>query len=385
MITQIINLSDYEYFKIYSNKYGIYREVYSNGLLGLEMRNIKSKLGEEIKKLILRENEICYKYADVLNGTIHLFITGSISLFKDITNKILSKWDEELGYNIYNIINNYEHYGHQRYAIGDKLFNFEKSYVMGILNITTDSFSDGGMFLDKSAAVKYGIQMIEEGSDILDIGGESTRPNAEPVDQEEEIKRIIPVIKDILAIKKDAIISVDTTKSVVAEEALRSGAKIINDISGLTFDPNMQAVIKKYEASVIIMHMKGDPKTMQTNPAYDNIIVEIFDFLFRQTQKALKMGIKNIFVDPGIGFGKTIDHNFEIIKRLDNFKCLGFPLVFGASRKSFIGKTLNLDPLERDTASAIVNTVSINNGARIIRTHNVKYGVQTVNLMNKIC
>jgi dihydropteroate synthase len=269
--------------------------------------------------------------------------------------------------------------------MGAKIFNFEESYVMGILNITTDSFSDGGMYLDRSKAVNYGIQMIEEGADILDIGGESTRPNAEPVSQELEISRVIPVIKGILAEKKDAIISVDTTKSVVADEALKAGAMIVNDISGLTFDYQLTDVIKKHDAAVIIMHIKGNPKTMQNNPEYGNIIEEIYDFLLKQSSKASNAGIKNIFIDPGIGFGKTIDHNFEIISKLGYFGNLGFPIVFGASRKSFIGKTLNLEPMERDSASAIVNAVAINNGARIIRTHNVKFGVQTIKLMNKIC
>jgi len=246
---------------------------------------------------------------------------------------------------------------------------------MGILNITPDSFSDGGMYLDKSKAIKYGLKMIEDGADILDIGGESTRPNAEPVSQEEELKRIIPVIKGILSVNNDAIISVDTTKSFVAEEALKSGAKIINDISGLTFDPYLQDVINRHEASVIIMHIKG----------YNNIIEENYDFLYLQTSKAQSAGINNILIDPGIGFGKTIDHNFEIIKRLGDLDSLGFPIVIGASRKSFIGNTLNLDPAERDTASAIINAVALRNSARLIRTHNVKYGVQTIKLMNKIC
>ena len=287
------------------------------------------------------------------------------------------------GNNLISQVNNSE-YNHQIYKIGDRIFNFEYSYVMGILNVTPDSFSDGGEYLDKSKAVIHGIQMIEEGADILDIGGESTRPNAEPVCKDEEINRIVPVIKEILAKKKDAIISVDTTKSVVADEALKSGAKIINDISGLMYDSKILDVIKKHDASVIIMHIKGNPKTMQNNPEYDNIIEEIYDFLLRQSSIASKAGIKNIFVDPGIGFGKTVEHNFEIIKRLDDFKSLGFPMVFGASRKSFIGKTLELDPTERDTASAIVNAIAIKNGAKIIRTHNVKFGVQTTKLMNKI-
>jgi dihydropteroate synthase len=256
---------------------------------------------------------------------------------------------------------------------------------MGILNVTPDSFSDGGKHFYKDDAVNYGLQLLDDGADILDIGGESTRPGAEHVGDEEELNRILPIIKSILAVRSDAVISVDTTKPLVAEEALKSGAQIINDISGLTLNPGLLNVVKKYNASVIIMHMKGNPRTMQENPEYENLIQEIYDFLFIQSQKAVREGVNNIFIDPGIGFGKIVDHNFEIIKRIEDFKSLGFPLVIGNSRKSFIGKTLNLEPEERDSASAMVNAVSIKNGAKIIRTHNVKYGVQTIKLLNKLC
>jgi dihydropteroate synthase len=195
----------------------------------------------------------------------------------------------------------------------------------------------------------------------------------------------LPVIKNILAERSDAVISVDTTKSLVAEEVLKSGVLIINDISGLTLNPGLLSVVKKFNASLIIMHMKGNPRTMQENPEYENLIQEIYDFLFNQSQKAVREGVNNIFIDPGIGFGKTVDHNFNIIKRLEDFRSLGFPLIIGNSRKSFIGKTLNLVPKESDSASALVNAVSVKNGAKIIRTHNVKYGVQTIKLLNKLC
>ena len=228
------------------------------------------------------------------------------------------------------------------------------------------------------------MQLLDEGADILDIGGESTRPGAESVSDEEELNRILPVIQNILAAKKDTVISVDTTKPLVAEEALKAGAQIINDISGLTLNPGLLNVVKRYNASIIIMHMKGNPRTMQVNPEYHNLIQEIYDFLFNQSQMAERAGVINIFIDPGIGFGKSIDHNFEIIKRICDFKSMGYPLVIGNSRKSFIGKTLNLELEDRDAASAFVNAVSITNGARIIRTHNVKYGVQTIKLINKI-
>jgi len=273
----------------------------------------------------------------------------------------------------------------KKYIIGEKEFSFDKEYLMGILNVTPDSFSDGGNYFDTDSAVLAGLQLLEDGADILDIGGESTRPGADPVSSEDELNRILPVIKNILAERSDAVISVDTTKSLVAEEVLKSGVLIINDISGLTLNPGLLSVVKKFNASLIIMHMKGNPRTMQENPEYENLIQEIYDFLFDQSQKAVREGVNNIFIDPGIGFGKTVDHNFEIIKRLEDFRSLGFPLIIGNSRKSFIRKTLNLVPKESDSASALVNAVSVKNGAKIIRTHNVKYGVQTIKLLNKLC
>jgi dihydropteroate synthase len=282
------------------------------------------------------------------------------------------------------VVTNFEDYGKQTYKIGKKVFSFDKSYVMGILNVTPDSFSDGGQHFLKEDAINYGIRLLDEGADILDIGGESSRPGASPVGEAEETDRIIPVIKGILAERNNAVISVDTTKPGVAEEALSCGATIINDISGLTMHPELAFVVKKYDAALIIMHIKGNPENMQVNPSYNNLIQEVYDFLFIQSSKALQAGIRNIFIDPGIGFGKTVENNFEIIKRLEDFRSIGFPILIGNSRKSFLGKTLDLVPMERDSASAMMNCVSIRNGARIIRTHNVSFGVQSVKLMNNL-
>ena len=270
------------------------------------------------------------------------------------------------------------------YHIGNKKFSFDQAYVMGILNITPDSFSDGGKYLDKNIALEHAEQMINDGADIIDIGGESTRPGSETVSAEDEMKRIIPVIEKIISNFPDTIISIDTTKSAVAEEALKLGAKIVNDISGLTFDKNMIDIVSNFNSSLILMHMKGTPRDMQKNPYYEDVVKEIFDYLNVQISKALKKGIKNIFIDPGIGFGKTIEHNFEILRRLDEFKKLGFPIVIGISRKSFLGKTLVLETEERDTATAIAESASVINGARIIRTHNVKNGVQVKKLLNEL-
>ena len=385
MIIQIINLSLANTLNNYCTKYKIHPEAFSHGVLCMELRDISSEMPEESLRIFLKINELFYKFEDFRKRTVDICINGSIELFKKLSEKISSEGNNALGNKIYNVIRNYEEYDQKIYKIGRKEFHFSKAYVMGILNVTPDSFSDGGKHFYKDDAVNYGLQLLDDGADILDIGGESTRPGAEPVGDEEELNRILPVIKSILAVRSDAVISVDTTKPLVAEEALKSGAQIINDISGLTLNPGLLNVVKKYNASVIIMHMKGNPRTMQKNPEYENLIQEIYDFLFIQSQMAVREGVNNIFIDPGIGFGKIVDHNFEIIKRIEDFKSLGFPLVIGNSRKSFIGKTLNLAPEERDSASAMVNAVSIKNGAKIIRTHNVKYGVQTIKLLNKLC
>lgn len=252
---------------------------------------------------------------------------------------------------------------------------------MGILNITSDSFSDGGKYNSTERALNHALEMIGQGADIIDIGGESSRPGAEPVEAEEEIKKILPVIDRILELKPDTVISVDTTKKKVAEAVLSHGVKIINDISALNFEPDMLDVVKRYNAALILMHMKGVPKNMQANPFYEDVIIEIYDFLQERIQKVIKAGIKNIIIDPGIGFGKTVEHNLEILKRLGDFRGLGYPILIGVSRKSFIGKLLDLDTAERDAATSMIESLAVNNGARIIRTHNVKFGVQVCKLL----
>lgn len=270
------------------------------------------------------------------------------------------------------------------YKFGNKNFDFKNSYVMGVLNVTPDSFSDGGTFYDNKTAVKYGLEMIEQGADIIDIGGESTRPGSDPVSVNEELKRVIPVIEKILEEITDAVISIDTTKVKVAEVALSCGAKIVNDISGGTFEPEIFNAAKDFDAGFVVMHIKGKPKSMQENPVYGELIQEVYDFLAEQTSKAQGAGIEKIFVDPGIGFGKSFNDNFKLLNNLEEFKALSFPVLIGLSRKTFIGKSLNLDVDERDDATNALNAYAIGKGARIIRTHNVKLGAQTCRLMNEI-
>jgi dihydropteroate synthase len=261
----------------------------------------------------------------------------------------------------------------------------KRTYVMGVLNVTPDSFSDGGVFLNTDAAVRRAHKMQEEGADIIDIGGESTRPGSLSVTVEEELARVIPVIKRLKGRLKIPI-SVDTTKSAVAEAALKEGASIVNDISGLRGDEGIASLCAQYSAGLIIMHMRGTPRTMQKAPRYKNLLKEIYLSLKEGIKKAKARGVgdENIIVDPGIGFGKTLSHNLEIIKGLSYLKRLGFPLLIGLSRKSFIGKLLGLEVGDRLIPTVCANTLAIYNGADIIRVHDVKEAVSTAKFADAV-
>jgi len=251
---------------------------------------------------------------------------------------------------------------------------FERTLIMGALNVTPDSFSDGGKFFSKKDAIARAIQMARDGADIIDIGGESTRPGASDVDVAEEARRVVPVIEGIRR-KLDIPLSVDTKKSRVAVEALRAGADIINDVSGLKNDDAMADVVASHSAALIVMHMKGTPQDMQAAPRYRNLINEIIGGLRESLAIARRAGIaKNkIIIDPGIGFGKTVGHNLEILNRLKEFKVLKCPICVGTSRKSFIGKVLDIaDPAERLTGTIASCVIAIMNGANIIRVHDIK-------------
>ncbi len=266
----------------------------------------------------------------------------------------------------------------------DSIINSAKPLIMGIVNVTPDSFSDGGKFFDTDKAVEYAIQILDEGADIIDIGGESTRPGAEPVGIAEEISRVIPVIKNIINLRPDTIISVDTTKSEVAEKALQAGARIINDISAATFDENILDVTKKYNAVIVLMHIKGTPKNMQDAPYYNDVIEEVKDFLSKRVAKAEKAGIKKIIIDPGIGFGKRVFENYELLKNIKSFNELNYPILMGLSRKSFIGKALDIEITERENATTVAEMFAIQNGAKIIRTHNVKNTKEIIEILSYI-
>ena len=247
-----------------------------------------------------------------------------------------------------------------------------KPLIMGILNITPDSFSDGGAFFSAEKAVKRALEMEAEGADIIDIGGESTRPGSMPVSDEDEIKRVLPVIRE-LEQKIKIPISIDTSKAKVAETCLSEGAEILNDISGLRFDPQIAEVAASHSAAVVIMHTKSAPRVMQIETEYNYILDDIASYLKIGIRKALDKGVdgKGIIIDPGIGFGKTREQNLFIIKNLDWFHSLGYPVLIGTSRKSFIGTTLDVGVDERLEGSLAVDALVTLKGADIIRTHNV--------------
>ncbi|MCK4767103.1 MAG: dihydropteroate synthase [Desulfobacula sp.] len=253
--------------------------------------------------------------------------------------------------------------------------------IMGILNVTPDSFSDGGKFNTFETAVSQGIRLVDDGAHILDIGGESTRPFATPVSEQEELDRIIPIIEN-LSNQIDVPISIDTVKSVVAKEALNAGAVIINDISAFEKDPAMADLAAQRDVPVVLMHMKGTPETMQVNPGYDDLMLEITNYLESRAAYAMKKGIQknNIILDPGIGFGKTVEHNLVLINHLEKITALGFPVLTGPSRKSFIQNILSKnnktpvgpDNIKAEDGSLAAVAASILKGAHIVRVHDVE-------------
>lgn len=255
-----------------------------------------------------------------------------------------------------------------------RTLDLARTHVMGIVNVTPDSFSDGGKFAQTGAAVEHGLRLVEEGADILDIGGESTRPGAVPVTLDEELARVIPVIERLRA-ATPVPLSIDTTKAEVARQAVAAGAEIINDVTALTADPAMAAVAVASGAGVVLMHMIGTPRTMQDNPQYGDVVAEVGEYLSGRLRAAEAAGIdaERIVLDPGIGFGKSFEHNLELLRRLKELLALGRPLLVGPSRKAFIGRILGgLPPEARVEGTAAVVTAAILAGARVMRVHDVK-------------
>ena len=261
----------------------------------------------------------------------------------------------------------------------------DKTLVMGILNRTPDSFSDGGAFSRLEDAIQRALAIEAEGADILDIGGESTRPGAQSISPQEEIDRVIPLIQALHGTLKIPI-SVDTVKSSVAELAIQSGAEMVNDISACRHDAGMPEVIKKYRVPVCLMHMQGEPRTMQLNPHYNDVVNDIKGFLLNAAEQLLQAGIEKsqIILDPGIGFGKTVEHNLTILAQLEQFTKSGYPVLVGLSRKSFIGKSLELPVEKRMFPSISSAVIAVWNGAKIVRVHDVQETVQALKIVDVI-
>jgi dihydropteroate synthase len=377
---QLVDIFYPNVFRRYSAKYNIFRELYEKDLCGIEIRGIAFKLAQSIKKIILTNKEICYNTGKKGDVYCDFLALGSYGVFKELAKEISAIGNEDLGLKFMRAVQNITEYENQSLQLAHKNFRMDRAYVVGILNVTPDSFSDGGKFLNKNSAIEQGLKLLDEGTDILDIGGESSRPGAEPITVEEELERVIPVIQEILRLKPDSIISIDTTKSIVAKEALSRGVKIVNDISSAGFDDQMLNVVKQFDAALVLMHMKGKPKTMQNDPLYEDVVSEVYDYLTEKVETAKKAGIKKIIVDPGIGFGKRVNDNYELIKRLNEFKCIGPPILIGVSKKSFLGKSLDLKIDERSNPTSVAETICIKNGARFIRTHNVKNALEAIKI-----
>ncbi len=264
-----------------------------------------------------------------------------------------------------------------------KIIALNKPIVMGILNLTPDSFYDGGKYKNNQEALSQAGKIMEEGAAIIDIGAVSTRPGAEEIDEQQEEKRLEPIIKSLLDIYPEIIISVDTYRSGVAERAINLGCHIINDISGGTFDEEILHVVARYKVPYIMMHIQGTPANMQKNPVYDDVVRDIYNFFEKQISKLQKLKHQQIVIDPGFGFGKTLEHNYILLKNLSAFKKLGFPVMAGLSRKSMINKVLGTTPQTAMNGTTVLNTLALLNGVDILRVHDVKEAVEVVRLIEQ--
>lgn len=278
------------------------------------------------------------------------------------------------------------HANHNTFKFRGGYFDLSvRTHISGILNVTPDSFSDGGRFLDPEAALRQAERLMAEGADVVDVGGESTRPHSAPVTESEEIERVVPVVAGIVK-RFDAVVSVDTYKASVAKAALDAGAHIINDISALRFDPELAHVVAGFGAGLILMHMKGTPANMQNDPVYDNVMSEIREYLDEAKGHALSAGVdfESIVIDPGIGFGKKLVHNLTILKNLSSLRLIQRPIMVGPSRKSFIGQILDLPVDQRLAGTLAAVVVSVLSGASMVRVHDVKEGREAVAIADAV-
>ena len=264
-----------------------------------------------------------------------------------------------------------------------KLLILDSPIVMGILNITPDSFFDGGKFSGEKEILSHFEKMLSEGATIIDVGGQSTRPKAEMIPADEELRRVIPVIELLAKNFPDAIISIDTFRSVVAQQAIEAGASIVNDVSGATMDEKMFATVGKLSAPYILMHMQGTPETMQQNPHYENVVLEVKEFFKQKIPLLRAAGVHDIILDVGFGFGKNVEHNFSLLKHLSEFQIFNLPVLVGVSRKSMINRVLKTTPAEALNGTTVLNSIALMNGATILRVHDVREATQAIQLFNQ--
>ncbi|MDG1476769.1 MAG: dihydropteroate synthase [Vicingaceae bacterium] len=262
--------------------------------------------------------------------------------------------------------------------------NLDEPLVMGILNVTPDSFFDGGQNFNNEEIVRKVNAMEYEGAKIIDIGGYSSRPGAANISEEEELNRVLPVVKLIRSNFKDILISVDTFRSKIAEECINAGANIINDISGGSMDSNMFETITKLNVPYVLMHIKGTPQNMQDTPTYIDVTKEVYQYFEEKIKTLNTKGVYNIILDPGFGFGKTVEHNYELLKNLDQFKSLGLPILAGFSRKSMINKVINTTPEEALNGTTVLNTIALTKGTNILRVHDTKEANECIQLVKMI-
>ncbi|HAX17797.1 MAG TPA: dihydropteroate synthase [Actinobacteria bacterium] len=381
-----------EFARIKATSHGI--RIMSEKLfnLVLKIKEVDNKAANIIKQEMLSRNGeavISRESIYLGNGKSDIIIFGTEKNIRSLAEKIKSQpfGLKSLSSEIKSFLDRKDDYEIKTdLKIAGKVFHEnEKPLIMGILNLTPDSFYDGGKYSSPDDAYRKASEMISEGVSIIDVGGMSTRPGSEEIDIEEEIKRTIPLIKKIKK-NNDVLVSIDTYRSRVAEKAIDAGADIINDISGLMLDNKMKNVVASNNADIIIMHMKGTPRDMQTNPVYEDVVEEIYSFFYSQINYAVEAGIdrEKIIIDPGIGFGKTVNDNYTILKNIEEFKSLNMPVMIGASRKSFIGAVLKLLPEERLEGSLAIASYCALKGIDILRVHDVRETIRAVKVINAI-
>ncbi|WP_319203501.1 dihydropteroate synthase [uncultured Ilyobacter sp.] len=393
--TRVINLENLDEAKGELRGIGVYegelREMAEKSVFrNLKIKNLDSRSANAIKQMSLSvgaDVSVAKELSELNIEMTDVVISANLSQYNRLYHKLVeSRMNlKMMAEEIKNVLIKYDSKIDPVIIAGKKFDFSKKSYVMGILNITPDSFSDGGINNSAEEAVKNAKKMVKQGAHIIDIGGESSRPGADYVPADKELDRIIPVLERLVK-EIDVPISIDTYKSQVAKECLKRGAHIINDISGLRSDSEMAKVISESNAYCILMHMQGTPKTMQENPKYDDLIDDLIYELKKSIDIGENAGIESqkIILDPGIGFGKTFDHNLEIINRLDEFKTLGKPILMGASRKKFIGDILGSKVADRLEGSLAVAAISASKGASILRVHDVKETAKVLKVADAI-